>query len=231
MKETVEGQTSKRWINQTADNSLHFHTTPFRHTFPFRRLHCLHSCTSTCREWVGTTHHEPPSCPQWQQRVLTAPRTLLLSTLANRVTYSAVQKSGAIFSLPKNWRHDTDPSKHTLSSPLRTGLPSRTADSDRIFCTKWPFVYSSSSVVLCYSSIIKPAIASFSTPVKHFLLRRTVPYSSLMNVTSECKSLISWFIGLCMAALCNRAGHIFFPRLISAVGEWMSTILPHMVWP
>jgi len=23
----------------------------------------------------------------------------------------------------------------------------------------------------------------------------------------------------------------FFPRLISAVGGWMSTILPHMVWP
>ena len=23
----------------------------------------------------------------------------------------------------------------------------------------------------------------------------------------------------------------FFPRLISAVGYWMSTILPHMVWP
>jgi len=22
-----------------------------------------------------------------------------------------------------------------------------------------------------------------------------------------------------------------FPRLISAVAEWMSTILPHMVWP
>jgi len=22
-----------------------------------------------------------------------------------------------------------------------------------------------------------------------------------------------------------------FPRLISAVGDWMSTILPHMVWP
>jgi len=45
-----------------------------------------------------------------------------------------------------------------------------------------------------------------------------------------------------MAALCNRAGHyifalwfllssIFFPRLISAVADWMSTILPHMVWP
>jgi len=23
---------------------------------------------------------------------------------------------------------------------------------------------------------------------------------------------------------------LFFPRLISAVGDWMSTILPHMVW-
>jgi len=23
----------------------------------------------------------------------------------------------------------------------------------------------------------------------------------------------------------------FLPRLISAVGDWMSTILPHMVWP
>jgi len=23
----------------------------------------------------------------------------------------------------------------------------------------------------------------------------------------------------------------FFPRLISAVADWMSTILPHMMWP
>ena len=39
----------------------------------------------------------------------------------------------------------------------------------------------------------------------------------------------------------NRADHYifalwflsssFFPRLISDVGDWMSTILPHMVWP
>ena len=49
-----------------------------------------------------------------------------------------------------------------------------------------------------------------------------------------------------MTALCNRAGHyifamcfflylssifVVFPRLISAVADWMSTILPHMVWP
>ena len=44
-----------------------------------------------------------------------------------------------------------------------------------------------------------------------------------------------------MVALCNMADHyifalwflsfLFFPCLISAVGDWMSTILPHMVWP
>jgi len=38
-----------------------------------------------------------------------------------------------------------------------------------------------------------------------------------------------------MVALCNRRPYIFslflFPRLISAVGDWMSAILPHMVWP
>jgi len=42
---------------------------------------------------------------------------------------------------------------------------------------------------------------------------------------------------------CNRAGHyifalwflsifyLFFPRLISAATDWMSTILLHMAWP
>ena len=47
-----------------------------------------------------------------------------------------------------------------------------------------------------------------------------------------------------MAALRNRAAinfcpvisiflsiFLFFPRLISAAAHWMSTILPHMVWP
>jgi len=43
-----------------------------------------------------------------------------------------------------------------------------------------------------------------------------------------------------MAALRSRCGHYifalwfllssFFARLISAVADWMSTILPHMVW-
>jgi len=51
-------------------------------------------------------------------------------------------------------------------------------------------------------------------------------------------------IAVIMAALRSRWGHYifvlflssfffllsFFPRLISAVVNWMSTILPHMVW-
>jgi len=50
---------------------------------------------------------------------------------------------------------------------------------------------------------------------------------------------LSVCLKLFMAALCNRAGHTYFhpvvsffflfPRLISAVGDWMSAILPHMV--
>jgi len=53
------------------------------------------------------------------------------------------------------------------------------------------------------------------------------------------------YCSLVMAALCNRADHYifilflllllllssFFPRLISAVRDWMFTILWHMVWP
>ena len=47
-----------------------------------------------------------------------------------------------------------------------------------------------------------------------------------------------------MVALWNRADHyifmlwfvvvlllLFFPRLISAAADWMSAILPYMVWP
>jgi len=45
-----------------------------------------------------------------------------------------------------------------------------------------------------------------------------------------------------MAAPRSRCGHYifilwlllsssFFPCLISAVGDWISTVLPHMVWP
>ena len=48
-----------------------------------------------------------------------------------------------------------------------------------------------------------------------------------------------WFLLSILAALWNRAGHyifpcglylsLFFPRIFSAVGDWMSAILPHMM--
>jgi len=55
-------------------------------------------------------------------------------------------------------------------------------------------------------------------------------------------------VQIIMVTLCNRADHCifilwflilsiylnlssFFPRLMSAVADWMSAILPHMVWP
>jgi len=55
------------------------------------------------------------------------------------------------------------------------------------------------------------------------------------------QKVLSWLV---MDALCSRAGHyifalwflssssfFFFPHLISAAADWMSTILLHMVWP
>ena len=57
-----------------------------------------------------------------------------------------------------------------------------------------------------------------------------------------CSLISNLVIMLIMVALCNRADHyifmlwfvlllLFFPRLISDAADWMSAILPHMVWP
>jgi len=70
---------------------------------------------------------------------------------------------------------------------------------------------------------------------------------SLVTYIKHCHSKETkiGIVFLFMAALWNRAGNYifglwflcfffllsFFPRLISAVGDWMSTILPHMVCP
>jgi len=35
-----------------------------------------------------------------------------------------------------------------------------------------------------------------------------------------------WFVLLLLLLIL-----LFFPRLISAAADWMSAILPHMVWP
>jgi len=55
--------------------------------------------------------------------------------------------------------------------------------------------------------------------------------------------LLHRWLFIVMVALCTRADHyifaqwflsfylFFFPRLISAAADWMSTILRHMMWP
>ena len=66
-----------------------------------------------------------------------------------------------------------------------------------------------------------------------------------VNFSFSSPTGILFMLLLFMAALCNRARHdifalwflsffllsFFFPRLISAAADRMSTILPHMVWP
>ena len=69
---------------------------------------------------------------------------------------------------------------------------------------------------------------------------------SLRQFSSRIHPFLLLILMEVMAALCSRCGHyifvlwfllaIFFlsssfPRLISAVADWVSTILPHMVWP
>ena len=90
-------------------------------------------------------------------------------------------------------------------------------------------------------------LVTLYTPLKHskhtcsdsLNLKPPAPPYPLQDFKALCKCCSI------MIALCSRADHYifalwflsfffllsFFPRLTSAVGHWMSTILPHMVWP
>ena len=87
--------------------------------------------------------------------------------------------------------------------------------------------------------------------VKRSKLFTVTRQAALLNCASGCE--VACADCLVMAALRSRCGHyifalwfllllllllrllllllFFFPCLISAVAEWMSTILPHIVWP
>jgi len=65
-------------------------------------------------------------------------------------------------------------------------------------------------------------------------------YGNITRMRNVSEYMLVLALCLVMVAICNRADHYilpcgfylsFSPRLISAVGDWMSTILPHMVWP
>jgi len=83
-----------------------------------------------------------------------------------------------------------------------------------------------------------PANPGIKVSRRHSLL---LPH---LRQSDSCRGMPKLFPDmLIMVALWNRADHYifalwfllllssFFPRLISAVADWMSAILPHMVWP
>ena len=93
------------------------------------------------------------------------------------------------------------------------------------------------------------ALLIYIVPVCYVKTGRHGKKTSNIIITLHRKNVsIITNIPVIMVALCNRADHyifalwflssfflsfflFFFPRLISAVADWMSAILPHMVWP
>ena len=115
-------------------------------------------------------------------------------------------------------------------------------------------------LLLTFSVTLRPKIIKINSNMSELWQDKVVTFLKhgvlfgVYNVSSEASAesrrlfvktslRMSVLIVLLMVALWNRAGHyifalwflsfllLFFPRLISAVGDWMSTILLHMVWP
>jgi len=95
-------------------------------------------------------------------------------------------------------------------------------------------------ITCCYQ-----AAESYSSPAHHLFHTQLTDFSThrshylLVSVTS---SHIQRFFMAQLPYVIGQAIYIFilsfvlllsffFPRLISAVGDWMSAILPHTVWP
>ena len=90
--------------------------------------------------------------------------------------------------------------------------------------------------------IIIIVIIEFVCKVHYYCQRGSHVFCCFVDFSKAFDSVDYW---LFMVALCNRADHYifmlwfvllsfylsFFPRLISAAADWMSAILPHMVWP
>jgi len=100
--------------------------------------------------------------------------------------------------------------------------------------------------IITFTTVIPSFVHS---KLKTHLLHKSFPPSTAGTKLELSLQTLNSFWTLClqqfflMAALRSRCGHYifalwflpfflsFFPRLISAVGDWMSTIVPHMVWP
>ena len=72
-----------------------------------------------------------------------------------------------------------------------------------------------------WTTIARCAVPTVPTVIWRFQLRSTLIMVALWNRADHYIFML-WFVLLLS---------FFFPRLISAVGDWMFTILWHMVWP
>ena len=93
--------------------------------------------------------------------------------------------------------------------------------------TGWPQVpvMSPPWVHKSHNHVIKPLFHAY-TYVKYGLI---IEVSSLLCLPYEIGQAIIFFpFGFYLLSIYR---YLFFPRLISAAADWMSTILPHMVWP
>ena len=71
-----------------------------------------------------------------------------------------------------------------------------------------------------WTTIARCAVPTVPTVIWRFQLRSTLIMVALWNRADHYIFML-WFVLLLS----------FFARLISAAADWMSAILPHMVWP
>ena len=100
-----------------------------------------------------------------------------------------------------------------------------------------PVTFTLEAVMSCLTCMMNECVAVLSRVAKASTLINSwiFRHISVRNYANYTRNYNEDQIVLFMAALCNRVGHIyfhpvvssFFPRLISAVGDWMSTILWH----
>jgi len=162
-----------------------------------------------------------------------------LGMLNSFTTYSL--RSGCKFFSsvsPENFCTGCMQAEHITSLTIGN-IHSKTATNMHIWCVKlYKNSFHSCLIVLLPSTSIKCNNAKWLTDNLFHAL-----FGCLWSPYGIGQTIIFSSCGFFMVVLCNRADHyifilflssfflLFFPRLISVVGDWMFTILRHMVWP
>jgi len=142
-------------------------------------------------------------------------------------------------------------------TPYRFSSHILTPKSDKFQCTWWHFLpiflvrkfqSAAQGITMVQITVTTCGFCTYQFQTQHMLCCEILLISCICccyNLWSR-KWLLNHPHNIIMAALCNRARHYVmflpcgfffqlllssFPRLISAVADWMSTILPHTVWP